>query len=363
MTQDAATESPDLLLYGSYGYTGTLIARRAREKNVPVILAGRAVDPLHEQADALEFPARAFGLNDPTEVTAHLGDVEAVLNCAGPFAETYRPLVEGCLRAGTDYVDITGEVPVFENLRELDGQARDAGVTLLPGAGFDIVPSDCLAAFLADRHPEADHLTVGYLTDSGLSRGTLKTALVQAGQGGLVRRDGKLRRVPGGWGTRAIDFGTGPTSAITVPLGDVVTAFHTTGIGNIDVYLALPSGATTAVRAARYARHLLQSEPIRITLQRVIDRLVTGPDEQARTGTEARLWAEVRTDATSDERNVARLRTPNPYTLTARTALRVGDRVAAGEAPNGYQTPAAAFGSEFVLEFDGVTRQVDPAST
>src|SRR5205823_3031807 len=106
-----------------------------------------------------------------------LREVQVVLHCAGPFSRTAKPMADGCLRNRVHYLDITGEIGVFESLAARDGEAKSAGVMLMPGVGFDVVPSDCLAAHLNRRLPSATKLTLAIQGQSRLSRGTLTTML------------------------------------------------------------------------------------------------------------------------------------------------------------------------------------------
>ena len=141
----------DFLLYGSYGYTGRLIADRALEQGLRPLLAGRDVAALAAQAAELGLEFRAFSLDDTAALDAAVRAVPVVLHAAGPFAHTAAPMAQACIRAGVHYLDITGEIAVFEAMAALDGAARASGVMLMPGAGFDVVPTDCLAAHLARR--------------------------------------------------------------------------------------------------------------------------------------------------------------------------------------------------------------------
>ncbi|HSY41621.1 MAG TPA: saccharopine dehydrogenase NADP-binding domain-containing protein, partial [Polyangia bacterium] len=140
-----------LLIYGANGYTGELCARRAAAEGLPTVLAGRRADVVQALATELGRPHLAFALDRPAAVDAALAGVTAVLNCAGPFSRTAAQLVAACLRAKAHYLDITGELDVLEKMAGRDEEARAAGITLLPGAGFDVVPSDCLAAHLKRR--------------------------------------------------------------------------------------------------------------------------------------------------------------------------------------------------------------------
>lgn len=342
-----------LLIYGANGYTGALVARRAAGTGVRAILAGRRADAVNALAAELGCAGRVFRLDDPTAIAVELRGVRVVLNCAGPFSRTAAPLVDACLRARAHYLDITGELEVLEALAGRDAEARAAGITVLPAAGFDVVPSDCLAAEAHHRLPGATHLALGFSAGTRMSRGTAMTSIENASGGGVIRRDGALVRVPSGWRTRRIDFGDGPRKAITIPWGDVSTAYHTTGIPNIEVYVAVPLALRAGLRLARWGGPLLASPAIKSFLERRARSGAAGPDADARARGSSLLWAEAR-DGGGRVVEV-RLRAPEPYELTSWTALALATRALRGELPVGFQTPARACGRGFVLEFSGVT--------
>lgn len=343
----------DVLIYGSYGYTGDLIARAAADRGWNPILAGRDATNVTEQTDELGLRARVFEVD---EAAPRLDDVDVVLNCAGPFSKTAAPLAEACLASGTNYLDITGEIGVFESLHRRDADAVDAGVTLLPGVGFDVVPTDCLAAHLRNQFPDASDLALGFDAVGSLSPGTLKTAIEGFGQSCVVRRQGRLKQVPPGWKSRTIDFGRGQKRAMTIPWGDAATAYYTTNIPNIEVYAALPFSVRLLMQSQRYLGGLLQSGPAQFLLKKLVDWTVSGPSESELDSGFVWVWGEV-TDG--KETVVSRLRTPHTYKLTVETALLAAERVADGDAPTGYQTPATAFGPDFVLDVEGVQRVDD----
>lgn len=349
----------DFLLYGSYGYTGRLIAARALERGVRPLLAGRDADALRRQGDELGLPHRAFGLDDDAALDRALGEVPVVLHAAGPFAHTCRPMVEACLRTGTHYLDITGEIAVFEALARRGAEASDAGVMLLPGVGFDVVPTDCLAAHLKRRLPGAVRLALAFRSvGGGISRGTATTMVENLGAGGAVRRGGRITPVPAAWKTRRVDFGRGPVEVVTIPWGDVSTAYHSTGIPDVEVYTHVPRGARWGMVAGRFLGPLLGSAPVQRFLKGRIRGREPGPGAEARARGLSLVWGEA-----EDERGnrvAARMRTPEGYTLTARTAVGAVEEVLAGRAEPGFRTPSLAFGADWVLEFEGVERE-EPA--
>jgi short subunit dehydrogenase-like uncharacterized protein len=346
-----------ILLYGANGYTGELVARRATACGVSassLILAGRRSETLAPLAAELGFAQRAFTLDRPNEVARALAGVKVVLSCAGPFVRTAQPLASACLRAGVHYLDITGELDVFEALWARDADARAAGVMLLPGAGFDVVPSDSLAAHVASRLPTATHLRLAFRAGQ-ISRGTALTALEGAGQGGAVRRAGVLTRVPAAHQTIEVDLGDGPVKAVAIPWGDVFTAGVTTGIPNIEVYAAVPALTRALVRATRLVGPILASAPVKRLLEAGVRAGSRGPSESTRRAAHSLLWAEARD---GDGRSVvSRMRTPEAYELTATLALALARRALAGDAPVGYQTPARAYGKDYILGVAGVSRE------
>ncbi len=243
------------------------------------MLAGRNAAQVNALASELGLEARIASLDDAPALDALLQGMTAVLHCAGPFVHTARPMVDACLRQRVHYLDITGEIAVFEALAARSGEAQQAGVMLLPGVGFDIVPSDCLAAHLKRRLPTAERLILGIRALGSISRGTALTGIesMARGEGGLVRQAGKLTPVPLAWKTRAIDFGRGPRETVTIPWGDVATAYHSTGIPNVEVYMALPPSAIRAMQLGRYLGWVLQLPGVAGLLRQRVRSGAPGP--------------------------------------------------------------------------------------
>lgn len=345
----------NFLLYGANGYTGNLIARLAVERGLKPVLAGRDPEKIGRLANELGLEHRAFALDDTAAMDAALQAVAAVLHCAGPFSHTSAPMAAACLRTKTHYLDITGEVTVFETLAARGREAQAAGVMLLPGVGFDVVPSDCLAAHLKQRLPSATRLALAIQGLGRISHGTATTMVENINRGGLVRRDGKLTPVPTAWKTREIDFGQGLTKATTIPWGDVSTAFHSTGIPNIEVYAALPAATRQMMKFSRPFGRLLGSQPVQRFLKKRIKAQPAGPSDTERVRGKSLVWGEVTDDAGG--KAVSRVQGPEGYTLTAWTALAIVARVLAGEAPAGFQTPSRAYGADLILEVEGMTRE------
>ena len=339
------------LLYGAYGYTGRLIARRALERGHAPILAGRDADATRALAEELGLEARVFSLDDSDAVDRGLAGMAAVLNAAGPFSATWRPVVDGCLRAGAHYLDVTGEIAVLEAIRGREDAARAEGLHLIPGVGFDVVPTDCAAAQAAAGCPGATRLDLAFSASGGPSRGTARTALEGMGRPGAVRRGGQIVSVPAGSIRRDIPFSDRTRTGVAIPWGDVSTAWYTTGIPDIRVFVPL---SPRAARLAGLVAPLLRLGPVQALARRVVDALVSGPDEEELQEGAARVWAEA-TDGRGHAATVE-LVTPNGYALTADAAVRALERVLAADLEEGpgVHTPARAFGAGFVYTLDGV---------
>lgn len=345
------------LIYGSYGYTGQLIVDLAVQKGHRPILAGRDEKQLRAQAEKYSLPYRAFSLDETAKLDSALLEVDAVLHCAGPFVHTYRQMAEACLRTKRHYVDISGEIPGFEALAAMDEQAQKAGIMLLPGGGFDVVPSDCLAAHVRERLPSATHFRL-YIrgVGAGVSRGTAKSAIENMHRQGMIRRDGKLVQVPPAWSVRKQDFGRGPAHVVSVGWGDVSTAYHSTGIPNIEAYFAFPKSYINYLRLMRVIGPLMYNRPVKNFLKFMVNRFsAPGPNEQKRTSGFTIMIGEA-TDQDGG-RAVSRLTTPEGYTCTALTTVEIMQRVLNGELKTGFQTPSRVFGADFILQFDGVKQE------
>ena len=343
-----------VLIYGANGYTAELIIELALSEGAKPILAGRSAQKLVPLAALHGLSCRVFGLDDPGVVAKNLTGVAVVLNCAGPFSRTARAMAAGCIAAGVHYLDITGEIDVFEALALLGPKAAKAGVMLMPGTGFDVVPSDCLAAHLKRRLPDAIALTLAFQAIGQPSHGTATTMVENIHRGGMVRRAGKLLVVPSAAATREIDFGGGQVTTLCIPWGDVSTAWVSTAIPDIEVFMAAPAAMRWMARASRYLGGVMGSGWVQNLLKKQIDSGPAGPNAEQRQRGASHLWGQVRNAA--GQTATARLDTVEGYALTALTAWDIAKRTAKGAAQPGYRTPSLVFGADYILNFAGTTR-------
>ena len=341
------------LLYGAYGYTGRLIANLAIEKGSPPVLAGRCAETLGAMADEHELEARIVSLDDSEELERALHDIEAVVHAAGPFIQTSEPMVAACLKTKTNYLDITGEIAVFEAVRRADEAAKEAQITLLPGVGFDVVPTDCLAALLAKEMEDATHLELAFAGSGGLSRGTARTAVLGMGHGSAERVDGRIQTVKMGSQTRLVPFADQPRTCIGIGWGDVSTAYQSTRIPNIRTYMAVPKSQLKWVKASGLMGGLLKKPWMVERLTQWVDKNIQGPDAAARESGYVQVWGEVSNEKGDCLQGC--LTGPEGYTLTAEATYGALQRVLEGDIMHGALTPSRAFGADFVRDIDGVT--------
>lgn len=339
-----------LLIYGAYGYTGKLIARLAAKRGLKPTLAGRNSKKLGAVTAETGFDGLAFSLDSVDEIAEHLAEFSAVLHCAGPFSATAAPMMAACLRAGVHYLDITGEISVIEHAHARDAAAKQAGVALMPAVGFDVVPSDCLAAKLAAALPSATHLELAFAGMEAISPGTAKTMFENLPAGGRIRRNGKLTRVPAAHEVREIDFGVRKFWTMAIPWGDVASAFYSTGIGNITVFTAVPKKQIDTIRRFRWLAPLLKLPGVIPLGKKMIERRVPGPSDEDRAKARVHFWGRVYDQAGNEKQ--ALMTTPSGYQLTAETALESALRAARGEVEPGFQTASMTFGRNYIDEFD-----------
>lgn len=346
-----AVFKPSWLLYGATGYTGALVAAEAGKRGHNVILAGRSEAPLAKLGKQLDLPIRVFDMAARDQIDRGLTGVRLVLNCAGPFSLTASTLAQACMRTGAHYLDIAGEVADHRALHRLHERACESGVMLLPGVGFGILPSDCLAFHLKKRQPGAVKLTLAFSAGASASHGTMATLLESLRTSGLVRRAGQLVAAEPASESCTIDFGPGKQQrAILFPWrADVISAGLSTDIPHIQSFGALSAG----VRFILKKRTWFESGPMRKLLERWVARAPAGPKPAERAKRKSWLYGEVLNEVGA--RACAVVEGPDPYDFTVLTALAAVERCLSGQLPDGYATPAQIMGDAPLRQLPGVT--------
>jgi len=341
------------LIYGANGYTGRLIARQAGQQGLQPILAGRNHESIAALAQETGFKSLVFDLDDTPALNKALQGISVVLHCAGPFSATSQPMIEACLRNKCHYLDITGEISVFANAHKQSEEARHADIVLMPGVGFDVVPTDCLAATLVDALPAATALVLAFESGSQMSPGTAKTSIEGLAGGGCVRKNGKLKWVPLAWKTREIRFKHGKRLAVCIPWGDVFTAYISTGIPDIEVYMSAPPSSILHMKRIRMLKPLFSMQWVQNLMKKRIEKSVNGPESSERQSSQMHLWGEV---SSADGRSVsATMTTPNGYDVTVTASLGIVEYLLENDVEGGFYTPSLLMGADYATKLPGIT--------
>ena len=342
------------MLYGAYGLTGTLLAEEAVRRGHRPVLAGRSAQKLIPLAERLGLEHIVLDLPDEDKLTKTVASFDLVFHAAGPFIHTSRPMVQACLAGRTHYLDITGEIPVFEDNLAYDQPARQQGIALISGAGFDVVPSNCLATSVANQISYPSRLKIAVTTSAAVSAGTTKSMLEHVSSGILTRRNGQLIQHSVGQGATRIRFADGERTAFPVTWGDLTTAYQSTGIGDITTYLAYPRFMASLIPwIGPLSMRLFSIGAIRRAAQKLAEKTIHGPDEHTRHTARCQIWVWA-TNTAGDEVQ-AWLETPEAYHYTALVGVRCVEKTFE-LSPQGTLAPAQAFGPEFILDIPGTRR-------
>ena len=359
----ATTQKPDptWLIYGANGYTGRLIAAEAARRGLRPTLAGRDDEALLSLAESLHLPRKVFDLSHSAAIRRALKGCRLVLHCAGPFSTTSRPMLDACLDMGIHYLDITGEIDVFAACHGRSDEARNRNMVVGPGVGFDVAPTDSAAALLKESLPDASSLTLAFEASGGPSIGTAKTSVEGLARGGRVRRGGALVPVPLAFKTRTFLRGEKPRLTMTIPWGDVFTAYITTGIPDIEVYMAASPSSIAFARRLNWLRPLLGFTAVKRFIEARIAASTRPPSAERRAQTNCYIWGE----ATTRDGRSARMEveTPNGYAFTVSSALGVVEKLLDPQTvlQGGYHTPSQLMGARYALSLPGVVVKSGPS--
>jgi short subunit dehydrogenase-like uncharacterized protein len=346
-----------VLIYGANGYTGELIARFAKDFSIDPIVAGRTEASVVEVARKYNLPYTIFSLEDHDALLNALKHVAVVIHAAGPFNKTAKQMVEACIITGTHYIDINGDISVFEFIKRYDEKAKATNVMLLPGSGFDVVPTDCLAFSLKEQLPDATHLEIAFLPrgGGGISHGTATTMASKAGEGGCARENGTIVRKPLGHKAKWVDINGKKLFAMSIPWGDISTAYFSTGIPNIITYTGMKPTVYRMLKFQFLFNWLLRTKWMRNIIQNKINSHPAGPDDEQRTSGKTYVWAQ--TTNAKGETKTALIQTSDGYTVTYEASLIITQKILNGNFKAGYQTPASVYGKDLIFELPG-TKQL-----
>ena len=339
------------MIYGANGYTGRIVVDEAIEKNLKPILAGRSAS-IKQLAEEKGLEYEIFDLSSIENIALKLSDISVLANCAGPFSATAKLMIPACIKSNTHYIDITGEISVYDYAYSKHKEAVSSNVVLCPGVGSDVIPTDCLAVFLKDKCPDATHLSMAWATKgSKPSKGTAKTAIEGINQGGKIRKNGEIISVPIAYKERLIDFGFAELNTMTIPWGDVFTAYHSTNIPNIEFYFSRSHKKVESLRKQIKYFRFLKIKWVMNFIKRRIDKIWKPNTAEQRANSKSYFWGEVINN--SGTKVVGRFSTADGYDLTAAGTVEVAQYLLEDTDQAGYFTPSRLIGKELIEKMPG----------
>lgn len=335
-----------IMIYGANGYTGRLVTEYAVRQGLKPILAGRNPQVICDLALEHKLESRIFGLKDINQVVANLADIDVIIHCAGPFWKTTPQILKACCQTQTNYVDITGELEVFQHVFAKTDELRAAGITAIPGAGFDVVPSDFLAKELKEALPDATELSLVVNSSAfSASSGTANTVVDHLAKGGVRRSNGKVVKAAVDC-HREFEFDGEKHTALMVPLGDVETAYHTTGVPNIAVYLTCPKSSIVLAKLHRFSRALWRLPIARYPVKKSLKHILKPQTREQRSNKTMTIFGVA--ENAKGETVKRSISTPEGYNFTAVSAVNIALEVSKKKATSGAFTPARFLEDNFL---------------
>ncbi|QJR82863.1 hypothetical protein CA267_013400 [Alteromonas pelagimontana] len=322
------------MIYGAYGYTGAMITEQLSILGQNIIVAGRDESKLNVIKEKFNVPSKVFSLGSEHELARILKDIDIIINCAGPFNRTVRPLMRAAIKNNTHYLDISAELDSYYLAEALDEEAKAAGVLLMPGCGGSVAMIGCLTAFAKKQMPNPVEARVALHVSGSMSRGSAISASDYLTPTLIVRHAHELTETEDSV-TRTFNFGKGMVDCVPVSLPEVITLWAQNRIADISTYVhvsgeAFPTGDLSSLPA--------------------------GPTEQERENNRYQAAVQL-TDVDGNEVH-AMLDTLNGYSVTPRAAALAVKNIANGNVKAGFRTPSEMFGSSFILNIPTTTMEL-----
>ncbi|MFC7535520.1 saccharopine dehydrogenase family protein [Actinoplanes sp. GCM10030250] len=386
----------EVIVYGATGFVGVLTARHLAAHapaGTRIALAGRSPEKLEAVRSRLgvQWPIVVADATDAEALAAMVARTKVVITTAGPYAKYGRILARVCAEAGTDYVDLTGEVLFArDSIDENHEVAKRTGARIVHSCGFDSIPSD-IGVYVLHEQVRADG--AGELTDTtlvvtsmkgGVSGGTIDSMRHQLD---LMKKDRQLRKIGASPYSLSPDRAAEPDlgrqpDMLTLPASEVdpslrghlapfVMASYNTRVvrrsnallgwayGRRFRYREVMSAGTSALspviaHGTKFALGGLvlglALPPTRFVLDRILPKPGSGPSEQ--TQRNGHFTMDIFTTTTDGSRYTARVRAKGDPGYAA-TAIMLGESALAlaldtKQSEGGVLTPATAIGSALV---------------
>ena len=333
-----------ILVYGVLGYTGNLFIEHSLDTNLPIVLGARQKE-VKILAEKCGMEHRVFEINDVQNIIPYLSDIKAVINLANVSYGINKYLIDACIQTKTHYVDLASEYPDILEIYKLHHMALTNGVMLMPGAGFNLAPTDIAGRIASELLPNPTKLSLGFATFGNASRGTIKTVLKMTAETGYSRLSGKLVVAKPASEKRLFQAEGKEYSLINNPLmGDSLAGFISTNIQNITTYSYYP---WILVQFMKGRMNWLRKFLLRYSHW----FFPLGPTEDELKRQHTYTWAQIENQ--QNQKLTVTIKGPQAYIFTAKIIGSIVNLLAKGKANAGF-TPPSFYGRNLIEGIGGV---------
>ena len=341
------------LIYGANGYIGKMLVYESIKEGLAPILAGRNGQKIFDLARETQLPCRVFDLTSKF-LNTFLEDCSLVVNCAGPYSTTSQKLLEACCETQTHYLDLSNEVWTYESIFEHANKWIRHDITVIPGLGFEVIPGDCLSAYLKRMLPDATKLSLGLsMRGTRASKGHLRSFVEAIAYGGRIRSEGHLKKVPLAWKTKLIPYHALPSLSVAMPSPELSSSWMSTRIPNIETYVEMSTRSIRYLKMLRLFRPFLFIKPFLSWVKKQLKHVAQPPHSRVYQKGKGTIWGEVQNHA--GVRKEFRIHTNEAYQFTCQSVIVIVKKVLSGSIGRGCHTPSTALGPDFILTCNHIT--------
>ena len=338
---------PDIkwALFGATGVTGQLILARAIARGLRPTLAGRDAAALERLAAPHGLATAVASLDDAAALRGALRDHRLILNAAGPYSITSRPLIDAALAERVDYIDLDGEIAPFAALLARDAEAVARGTVLIAGAGFGVAAAETLAARLHASLGGVEAIRLAVAADSAFASAAVGASTLSVLEGGgRVIEDGVLvahRLAAERWHERLPSGGR--IAFASAPLVELLAMRR--AFAAREVIAGVPMAAGQARMVSLIAPVLPALLRVRAIRRRMANTGGHGGSDEA-TGRSycSRVWATARYNGRAAS---GLLEAGEGFATSSEIAVAAVERVINRRPAAGAHTPASAFGGQW----------------
>ncbi|MEO8561301.1 MAG: saccharopine dehydrogenase NADP-binding domain-containing protein [bacterium] len=240
-------------VFGANGHTGRFVAAELTRRGLPARWIGRDGKALRAlQSELQHGDVRVASVSDAASLAHAFDGLGAVINCAGPFFDTSRPVIAAALASGCHYLDVTAEqATVLNTIATWDRPAKAAGRVVMPAMAFFGGLADLIATSVLGTWTNVDAIDVAVAMDSWHPTSGTRLTGQRNTAARVIVRDGILTAVPAPppSGTWVFPEPFGSQLVTCVALSEIITLSRHIEARAITSYMTLRPLADLADRA------------------------------------------------------------------------------------------------------------------